>query len=325
MDLHKSVLRTCAVVIIGAIALRFLGGPLLDLLQKPYMTSVILYLETGRYVRTDATMQIHNAQQSATVPTQEAGSVAVFAPSDDEYVQIRNTSGYPVDTEAMLQTPLNWDLTGDSPAVLILHTHATESYAPNGKYQESSSYRTLNENYNMLRIGEELTALLEKGGVKVIHDRTLHDHPSYNAAYGNARETIRQYLDQYPGIQLILDLHRDAVTGQDGAQVGPTTQTPNGTAAKVMVVVGTDAGGLNHPNWQGNMALGVKLHAQLEKAQPGICRPLGFRAQRYNQDMMEGAVLVEVGAAGNTLEQALVSCRYLADAVISLAHGSRCV
>lgn len=325
MDLQKRVLRTCAIVIIGAIALRFLGGPLLNLLQKPYMTSVLLYLETGRYVRIDASPHIHNAEQSATAPTQQSGSVAVFAPTDDQYVQIRNTSGYPVDTEAMLQAPLEWDLTEDSPAVLILHTHATESYAPNGKYQESSSYRTLNEKYNMLRVGDQLAALLEDGGVKVIHDRTLHDHPSYNDAYSNARQTIRKYLDQYPGIRLILDLHRDAVAGQDGEQLGPTTQTPKGTAAKLMVVVGTDAGGLNHPNWQENMALGVKLHAQLEKLQSGICRPLGFRAQRYNQDMMAGAVLVEVGAAGNTLEQALISCQYLADAVISLAHGSRCV
>ena len=319
MDLQKRVLRTCAMVIIGALALRFLGGPALQLLQKPQMTSLLLYLETGRYIRTEAPEHQQNAQQSASIPTQYAGAVAVFSQSDKQNVQIRNNAGYSVDVAAMLQEPLSWDLTGDEPTVLILHTHATEGYQNTG----NSSYRTQDNRYNMLSIGAKITELLEAGGIHVIHDTTLHDHPSYNDAYYNARQTIEKQLDQHPSIKLILDLHRDALTNSSGQQIGQTVDTPSGTAAKVMVVVGTDAGGLNHPNWAKNLSLAVKLHAQLEKCQPGICRPLNFRAQRYNQDMFEGAVLIEVGAAGNTHDEAMVSCQYIAQAILALAYCSR--
>ena len=89
-----------------------------------------------------------------------------------------------------------------------------------------------------------------------------------------------------------------------------------------MLVVGSDAGGLSHPHWQENMALAVKLHAQLEKNCPGICRPISFRSQCFNQDLSPGALLVEVGAAGNTRAEALLATEQLAQGILALAHGT---
>ena len=86
-----------------------------------------------------------------------------------------------------------------------------------------------------------------------------------------------------------------------------------------MAVVGTNGSGLHHPNWQKNMALALKLHVQLERMYPGITRPISLRSQRFNQDLLPGAMLIEVGAAGNTQAQALQAADCLATAIIALS------
>ena len=205
--------------------------------------------------------------------------------------------------------------------MLIIHTHASESYKKTENYTESSAYRTLNKNYNMVSIGAYVAKLLKKEGISVLHDKTIYDYPSYNGSYIAAREGIEKHLKENPSICFVLDIHRDAMQNSDGTQIGTTVKTKNGTASQLMLVVGTDAGGMRHPNWQDNLSLAVKLHAQLEQLQPGICRPISLRGQRFNQDLSPGGALVEVGAAGNTRKQALLAAEYLAEAIAALAYG----
>ena len=174
----------------------------------------------------------------------------------------------------------------------------------------------------MLAVGQRVAELLEEAGICVIHDRTVHDYPSYNGAYNHARKQTEAYLQEYPSIQLILDLHRDAMEDSNGQQISTTVDIDGKTSAQLMMVVGTNAGGLYHPDWEKNMALAAKLHAQLEKTYPGICRPISFRSQRFNQDLSAGAMLVEVGAAGNTLAQALSAAEHLVQGVIALCQGA---
>lgn len=327
MDLQKKVLRTCAFVVFGALFLRLLSGPagqkLSDFFSQPQVTAAVLSFASGRFpgktVSADATL---SAQPTSESPTQEASAQAVFSESDQSLVSVRSTCSYSVQTGTLLTQPLDWDLTGDSPTVLILHTHATESYTKTEDYTESSQFRTLDCGYNTVSIGDRLTQLLEDAGIHVIHDRTLHDYPSYNNSYNYARQTIQKHLQENPSIQLVLDLHRDAMQDSSGNQIGTTVTTAAGESAQLMMVVGSDAGGLTHPDWQKNAALAIKLHAQLEKAASGICRPISLRSQRFNQDLSPGAILIEVGAAGNTRAQALLACEYLAQAIISLASGS---
>lgn len=334
MDMERKTLRIGAAVIGCALLLRLLSGSFLgsavQALGQQQVASLLLFLETGRVVRLpqvqDDTKPPETTPEETVppAPTQQQGesAQAVFSKADAERVALHNYCGYEADVSALLQQPLSWDLTGDGPTVLILHTHATESYTNTENYTESSSYRTLDTNYNMVSIGDRVAALLEEGGVQVIHDRTLHDKPSYNGAYTQSREAVQAYLEQYPSIRLVLDLHRDAIEDSSGSQVGYTLQTDAGTAAKLMLVVGTDAGGLSHPHWQDNLSLAVKLHAMLEKDNAGICRPMSFRSSRFNQDLSPGAVLVEVGAAGNTRQEALLAAEILADAILDLAHGA---
>ena len=332
MEAERRSLQIGTVVVIGALLLRLLGGGALEALAqafaKPEVASFLLYLETGRVIR-PAAPQIpretipEETEAPTEAPTQPEEVLSpVFSPEDAALVDIRNYCGYEADTADLLTQPLCWNLKQDVPTVLILHSHGSESYENTEGYEASSAYRTLDSRYNMISIGEHLAKLLESAGIRVIHDQTLHDYPSYNGAYDNARAAIQTYLSQYPEICLVLDLHRDAAETADGEQFRSTVATSKGDAAQLMLVVGTDAGGLDHPNWEQNLSLAVKLHAQLEKTIPGICRSISFRSQRFNQDLSNGGVLVEVGAAGNTRQEALLATEYLADTIIALASGA---
>ena len=162
----------------------------------------------------------------------------------------------------------------------------------------------------------QLLQLLEEAGIRVIRDEQLYDHPSYNGSYVRARTAIRDYLAQYPSIRLVLDLHRDAA-GDGQGQLRTRATVDGQPSAQLMLVLGT-----NHDGYEENLSLSLKLHALLEQAHPGLMRPLQLRAQRFNQDLSPGALLVEVGAAGNTHAEAITAAEALARAVIQLAKGT---
>ena len=304
--------------------------PMAELLTKPNIASVIIYLETGRIVRFsdslgEATVfaPIRYQLPEATEAPQPDPEIdrPQFTAADATEVKILGAD-VDADTGSLIQQPLEWDLTGSEPTVLILHTHATESFTRSAgeRYEESSAFRTLSESYNMLSIGDRVTELLEAGGVNVLHDRQLHDYPSYNSAYSHARKSIQQYLEAYPSIRLVLDLHRDA-SGDNQNQMTTAATVDGQPSAQLMLVIAAGTAARPVPHWQENLALGLKLHVQLERTAPGICRYINLRASRFNQDLSPGALLVEVGAAGNTHQEALLAAEILAEGILILAEG----
>ena len=332
MNQERKALRIGAAVILCAIVLRLgVNGafqPLTDLLRRPETAAFLFYLETGRVLRTSdpETAEVWARESPAPDLTEETASAAApaeFSPEDLELVELYSSRSDDPDLESLLLSPLDWDLTGASPTVLILHTHATESYTkvPGEDYAETSDYRTTDERYNMLSVGQALADALEAGGISVIHDRTLHDAVSYNGAYTAARETVAAYLEQYPSIRLVLDLHRDAADAGDG-QLNTSAEVDGQPSAQLMLVTGSDGGGYSHPNWQENLSLALKLHALLEKENPGLCRHLCLRNSRYNQDLSPGMLLVEVGAAGDTRQEALTAVQALAEGILALSGGA---
>ena len=323
MNNRKKYVYICS---IGCLCLvtALLAEPILKVLTSREMVSLILLLETGQTLQTAPT-EVTELPTEPTEPSTEPAekpTLPHFSQADAALVQVNSYCGYAPEVETWLAQPLSWDLQQTEPSVLILHSHATESYVNLEGYKETVPYRTLDENYNMVSIGDVLGYWLESAGIGVVHDKTLHDSPSYSAAYENSRQSAQKYLQQYPSIRLILDLHRDSVEDSSGNQVRYTLETADGTAARLMLVVGTDAGGLTHTKWSENMSLAVKLQAQLEKANPGICRPISFRTQRFNQDLSTGALLLEMGSAGNTRDEVLRSTKLLADAIITLSKGT---
>lgn len=330
MDWERRCMRTCAAVIVCAVVLRMAStgffAPLGQVLENPKVASFLVYLQTGRVIRLPPeTAPVETAATEETVPpeTHTAAATPIFSAGDLDLIDIKSTTSYQPDLEALLLEPLPFDLEGDEPAVLILHTHTSESYSKTSgqDYEETSEYRTLDQRYNMLRIGDEITAALEQAGISVLHDREFHDYPSYNGSYSDAAESTESYLEEYPSIRLVLDIHRDAADTAYGQMV--TECSVGGQAsAQLMLVVGTGSGGLSHPNWEENLALALKLHVTLEKQNPGICRNLALTYSRYNQHLSTGALLVEVGAAGNTLDEALIAANALAEGIIALFQGT---
>ena len=286
---------------------------------QPNIDALLTKLETGRSVRFSPSLDTFSPDFMETPPPclTQPSQTPVPAFSGKENVELYYAASKQPDIGALLAKPLEWDLFGEEPAVLILHTHTTESYTKQGEdYRETSSWRTLDANYNMLSIGQQVGTILEEAGIGVLHHRELNDYPSYNGSYVRARQSIRDLLKENSGIRLILDLHRDAA-GEGGKQLRTQAEVNGESSAQLMVVIGT-----NHAAYEENLSLGLKLHVQLEAQNPGIMRPLQLRSQRFNQDLSSGALLIEVGAAGNTHAEARLAAEQLAKAVITLAKGS---
>lgn len=320
----RQTLRVGLSAILCAVLFRLFaaGAPekLISRLKAPDITAFIEYLETGRNVRFSPSLDTFSPDfmesPPPSLPQPTESPIPSF--SGEETVELYYAAQKNPDIPSLLAVPLTWQLRGEDPTVLILHTHTTESYTKTQeKYKESASWRTLDENYNMLSIGTLVRELLEQNGIVTLHDREIHDYPSYNGSYSHARKSIQSYLEEYPSLQLILDLHRDASAGEDGQM--RTRATVNGQpSAQLMVVLGT-----NHEGYEENLSLALKLHTLLEQQAPGITRPLQLRAQRFNQDLSSGTLIIEVGAAGNTHPEAQTAAKQLANAIIALANGSK--
>ena len=319
MDWERRCMRLCAGMLAVAVLIRLWAGgalmPLGQMLKSNEAASFLLYLHTGRVVRALPEAEGPELLVLSDVQTEIAG----FSADDLSLVELSDEPGMGPDLEELLTAPVELSLTDGAPRVLILHSHTTESFEQTAdRYEESSAYRTLDPGHNMLALGEIVAEILESAGIGVIHDRTLHDYPSYNGAYNHAASSTRAYLEQYPTIELILDLHRDAAETARG-QMATKCTIGGEKAAQLMFVLGTDKR-LNHPDWEQNLSLALKLQVLLEKENPGICRDLTLSKNRYNQHLGKYALLIEIGAAGNTLDEAKLAARELAEALVALAQ-----
>lgn len=328
--MEQKVLRFGTAVVVGALILRLLGGISLEFIRSPKLAAWMFFLQTGRISKpvsiefADPTTPTVPPETIPTLTPTEPTEIDIptFSPADADAITVSSGFSYQADLPGLLSKPLSWNLTGDAPTVLIIHSHTTESFTGGG-YKETSPYHTLDDDHNMLSIGAYVAKVLEEGGISVIHDTAIHDNPSYDLSYTNSRKSVQEYLKRYPSIRLVLDLHRDSYEDASGNQIAHTVFSEGETLAPLMFVVGTDYGGLTHPNWQENLSLALKMQTQLEDLCPGICRNLNLRTQRFNQDLSVGSLLVEVGASGNTHAQAIKASEMLAKAILSLAHGSK--
>ena len=226
-------------------------------------------------------------------------------------VQIKNESNYSL-TEDIVKPDITYSNTN---GIIIYHTHTCESYTPteNSQYTASGNYRTIDLNYSVARVGSELTNYLAGKGYTVIHDTTYHDYPAYTGSYTRSLTTITNLLSTYNTVDAVFDIHRDALG--NNSEYAPCVKIGDETVAQLMFVIGTDGGGLNHPNWKNNLKLAVKIQEKANEMYPGLFKPIILRNSRYNQHVTDGAAIIEVGATGNTLEQCNASMKYLANVI----------
>ena len=230
-------------------------------------------------------------------------------------VYINNRSDLELDASIFHETFAAALAEEEGPQVLIVHTHGSEAYTmpPGQEYVPSGESRTTDSQFNVVRVGDEIAAVLEAAGLEVLHDAALHDYPEYSGAYGRSLETVERYLEEYPTIRFVLDVHRDAISDGDGSPYKVISSVDGHSAAQMSFVIGTDGGGLEHPQWRENLKFAAAVQQELAERYPTLLRPITVRNSRYNQHTTTGSLLVEMGAAGNSLDEALLSARLLGE------------
>ena len=246
---------------------------------------------------------------------------------------IYNSTGYTPNANALLAAKLSFSddviyvSSKIEPLVLILHTHATESYLPNGSisYKDTGGELARSDDINesVVAVGSIMAEILNENGIPTLHCTLLHDKLQYKDSYARAEETIKQYLERYPSIKLVIDLHRDAVIKSTGEIVRPVTSIDGEAVAQVMCVVGSDWSGNRCDNWENNLALALQLRERLNFKYTSLCRPTYLRSSTYNQELAPYSLLLEIGACGNSLEEAKRAAILVANELATIIKSGR--
>ncbi len=243
------------------------------------------------------------------------------APQSYNGVYLKNSSGIEIDLKKIVNQKIKFKIQKNKePQVLIMHTHATEQFMEKNTdyYTESFNARSTDNSKNMTKIGSIIAEKLNSSGIETIHDKTHHDYPEYTGSYGRSAATVKEYLKKYPNIKVVLDLHRDSISEENG-KAKLVTEINGKKAAQIMLVMGSQSGSIeNHENWQENLSLAAKLHQVIETKYPTLARPILLRSSLYNQNLTTGSMLIEFGTEVNTLEEATYSAELVADSLLSL-------
>lgn len=230
-------------------------------------------------------------------------------------------SFYSLNIESLLNQKADLTIADISkPTVLVYHSHTTESYAllDAGYYTKSLDPRTEKEDRNMVRVGDDLCAYLEAAGIGVIHDRTIHDK-EYNSAYASSRKAVEKYLEEYPTIEITIDVHRDDITYENKTKVKPTAVINGKKAARMMIIAGAEYGKVeNFPDWEYNLRFDLAVQKKINDLYPDLMRPILFSQRKYNMDVTRNSFLLEIGTDANTLDEACYSARLFAAGLADL-------
>ncbi|WP_138296311.1 MULTISPECIES: stage II sporulation protein P [unclassified Clostridium] len=233
-----------------------------------------------------------------------------------------------VQEEPQPQQPAQAPVQGEGePYMLVYHTHTTEAYTKteaNTYADGDGEYRTTDNNYNVVRVGEQIiNGIVARTGLNIIHDTTNHEPPKHGTAYVRSLQTMENQKAAHPSLEMFLDVHRDAyITGERAAEY-------NGQPiAQIQFVVGTGEGQTGagfsvKPDWEKNYALAQQITDELNRIAPGVAKPIRKSTSRYNQHVSNKALLVEVGHNKNTLEETLAAADLLSEAMSNVLNAQR--
>ncbi len=249
-----------------------------------------------------------------------------IGPNGTEYenFSVKSTCQTQIDIgEELAKRPdINIQKNGE-PEVLIMHTHTCEAYldTDTGQYPESFYPRTTDEQYSVVAVGEAITDALNEAGIGTIHDKTIHDNPSYNGSYYRSEQTVKDDLAEYPGIQVVLDIHRDALGNNETGKTKPTFVVDGKKAAQIMIIAGCDDDGTwEFPDWEYNLRFALQIQKAAETMYPGMTRPLNFCPSQYNMHLTHGSLLIEVGTDANTIDEATYTGELLGNVLASVLN-----
>ena len=268
----------------------------------------------------DAEKQYASANHDGTIVEKKFD--ASSATSTYKNISVRNTTpSHSINIESSLNGECNLDIADKSaPTVLIFHTHTTECYQlmDKGWYTRDFELRSDDLSRNMVRVGDAVSEELQKAGIGVIHDTEIHDR-KYTGAYDHSKVNVEAYLKKYPSIQVVLDIHRDAIHLSNGNKIKPTAQINGKKAAQIMIITGAQEGKVkDFPDWEQNLRFAVKLQQTCETMYPGLMRPILFSQRKYNMNLSHCNLLLEMGSDANTLEEAAYSGRLVGASIAKL-------
>ena len=259
------------------------------------------------------TVTVVNSTSSSFVDGERFHPITTLDLSADSLYSLTNSTSLSPDLERLsVVSPKALDMVEitDEPLVLILHTHGEESYTDyTGMYPETEPTRSSDTEKNVVRVGKEIKDTLSDFGINAIHCTKMHDSESFINAYSGSAASVKQYLKEYPSIKIVIDVHRDAIIKDDGESIKAAVEIAGKEYAQLMFVVGTNALGHNHPEWQDNLSLALTLQQSIDSTYPSLCRSINLRDVPFNQQLSSGYLLLEVGTCANTLDEALRSAR----------------
>lgn len=278
--------------------------------------------ENQSFAGTIITESAGNPQNQPTDKQIKPDSVQVISKNmslGSDKIYFTNRTSLEIDGESILNSeyPIEPITAGEeSPSVLIVHTHGTEAYIDSNP---DGTTRSKDRTKNIVRVGEELANVLRSYGISVIHSKTMHDEISYVKAYDNSKAEVKAYLEQYPSIKYVIDVHRDALASQGSVPVKTYTEINGESAAQLMFVMGTNASGGNHPNYRKNLTVAVHIQEAINNLYPGLMRAVNVRPIIFNQNLRDGCMILEVGSDANTLSEALAAVRMFGRGFVEMA------
>lgn len=257
---------------------------------------------------------VQKAVDTSNAPTKTASGAAIkqltITGENGDYpgqdgIFVSNMSGLSYNLADMLSDPLKItkNASASEPTVMILHTHGSEAYV------DQKGGRSEDPAHNVVYIGDVLTEVLQQQGIGVVHCREIIDVPSYNQSYNRAMDIIEAQMKQTDSLKVIIDLHRDSMITSSGMEYKVVSEIDGQTCAQLMFVMGTNAGGLNHPNWKNNLNFAVNLQKSILQDYPTLMRPINLRKQRFNEHATTGSMILECGTSANTMEEVELSIR----------------
>lgn len=241
-----------------------------------------------------------------------------------ENFYVKNTTGQEINfNEFLKRNPDIHIKNTNEPQVLIMHTHTSESYLNKDQnfFYENFYPRSLDNNKNVTQVGKAIVETLTKNGINAVHSTVFHDSPSYNGSYSRAAQTIKKNLEEFPSIQVVIDIHRDSMGSKESGKIKPVFTYKDKKASQLMIISGCDPNNtMGFPNWEKNLVFALKLQKYCESMFPGITRPLNFSKVKYNENLTPGSLLIEIGSDVNTLQESMYTGTMLGEALSQLLN-----
>lgn len=240
-------------------------------------------------------------------------------------IQVKNSSSVGIDIKKELEGRLGFTIENTKePQVLIYHTHTHESFLEfdTGYYFESFYPRSEDKTKNVCAVGEEISAQLNAAGITTLHDTTMHDN-TYTGSYDRSCATVEKYLEKYPSIKVVLDIHRDGL-GTDESRSKPVFYADGRKAAQIMILSGYNYDGdESFRGWEYNLRFALRIQQEAMKRYPDMLRPLYFGDFMYNMNINTGSLLIEIGADSNTVEEVRYTGFLLGDIIAKVLKDAR--